>query len=119
MNLTYRIQKEALARGMSLDTMTRETYDSLAIEIRTNAELVRDGAKRYISQAASALGVSVSLPVLSYRESKCEMCPHLRTLVDGESACDACTCSGQDLRNKRRTPWARCPIGEWEVVDAD
>lgn len=115
MNAGTRVLDEARRRGINPADLDQKRYMALAVNVRSPLELVRDLSKREFARVTTTLGFRVPLDVLVAREDECRSnrCGKHRILKDGAEVCDSCSCSGRDLRMKRRAPHESCPEGKW------
>lgn len=109
MNIDVKIMKLAQAKGINLRTADRGTIHSLAIEARSPMQRVAALGSRELSRGLDKI-VQVSLPVLAFRNSKCNPCDAHRPDVP---ACLDCGCSGEDFEMKKRSTIGKCPRGLW------
>jgi hypothetical protein len=109
MNIDVKIMKLAKAKGIDIRKADRTVIHSLAIEARSPTQLVAALGSREATRVLDKF-IQVSLPVLSFRNSKCEACDAHRPDVP---ACLACGCSGEDFERKKRSTIGKCPRGLW------
>lgn len=124
MNMQLRMMQHLVSQGINPASATKEQYDKAAIEIRSTREKARDFGSRVKSQArVGILRKEVPLEVLKHREAGCKLntCGSYQVLDDGTEVCHRCSCSGKNLRLKRRDPRQKCPANPpvWDEHEGD
>lgn len=101
----------ARERGLAPDRLSPAQYRQLRKDIRTKAQLIRDGLRMAQARTLKRLGVGrLPLTIINNNKHVCQQCPHFAALTDGTFACHICHCMGQDLLNKWGGIQYKCPL---------
>lgn len=106
------IIRVASERGLDPNRLSPSDYKAIQLVVTTAAEKA-EGAGKALRAAVDVrvMGVSVSDETFTANKAVCDtnVCGYHRVFDDGSDACDACTCNGSQLNDKRRSTKQFCP----------
>lgn len=124
------IVKEAQKRGMNPSRLTQSQYTMIYADLVRRKEGAKELGKDIKEAAYSRIETDVLQRKISEKrfalnqmvceshDGKCPSGKH-RTLKGNKKACDACGCSGNNLRSKQQNPRFKCPELWWDNTISD
>lgn len=101
----------AESRGLDITDLSEEQYLSLALELRSPGQTVKDGSKALVASVKSSLriGIDRELGQKNLKVCRQNRCGRYGVLKNGIEVCHKCNCSGRRLRSKTEQTDEHCP----------